>query len=163
MVLIGNIFLTLTVIIEFFGWFRETKKDIVVVQVIGNILDMIGYTCLWALNGVMNSLVSLTCNLLFIHKEKSNKAIIVITSIKVILTIITWESWITGFNIIRIITETYGLLKLNNRKYKSLSAFCQAEWLIYDTYNKAYGASVGDVFIILAIIYSLYKTKRQAE
>lgn len=152
-ILVANILGIMSFFIYSLSFFIKNKKKIVSKFIICNVLDAIEYYLLDNTLGVVESIVNIFQNIIFI-KWNIKVIVAVIYIIKITNYVVNFSGIITVFLIITKITSFIGLCYLSEQGMRLASIFKSIVWAFFDYGVMAYSASVCDVISALIILSS---------
>lgn len=163
-ILVANIFGIISFFVYSLSFFIKDKKKIVSKFIICNILDALEYYLLENILGVVESIVNIFQNIIFI-KWNIKAVVAVIYIIKIANYIVNFNGIITVFLIATKITSFVGLCYLSEQGMRLANVFKSVVWAFFDYSIMAYSASVCDVISALIIVSSfiMYLKKGRKE
>lgn len=139
----------------------KTRKNIIVVNLISRMLYILQYIFLGAFEGAVLDFTGFLLSFFARYKEKEFvmkhiKLIMIAVNILLLaIGLIMYENIFSLFAIGGIICEIMALWLTKEKNIRILSLISAPFWLVYNTMNKAYGSSVGNVLVMLSIIIAM--------
>ncbi len=143
----------------------QTKSNttLIVVQTIGNVLFGIQYFLLGGISGSLVTIVIAARNILAVAGRDKiwirwNGWIILFSTIGVLITVYTWNGFISLLPLVAIIGGTKGYLSNNAQKIRKVNLFCCTPcWMLYDILTGSIGGIINEALGFFSILISVYR------
>ena len=159
-IVIGNIISLMASAIMVLANYAKDKKNIIKLQTIQVGLFILCNLVLNGITGVIINTANLVRNILCYKNKLTNKMIIILNLIVLILSIVFNNLSIIGW--LPVIASIVYTCFMNTKKVISLKLLIMIStiaWCIYDFAIKSYVSAVFDIFGIIACIYSIFQIK----
>ena len=139
----------------------KTRKNIIIVNLISRMLYILQYIFLGALEGAVLDFTGFVLSFFARYKEKEfvmkhlRLIMIALNILLLAIGLIMYENIFSLFALGGIICEIMALWLTKEKNIRILSLISAPFWLIYNTANKAYGSSVGNVLVMISIIIAM--------
>lgn len=143
----------------------KKKKNLTILQNIGNILYAIQYYLLNVSEATIMNIITILRCILFYRYDKENKKIPIFYTLTICIAIIVIGfSVYTGFfSIIPILITllcTIGASFKNQKIFRIIFFMCSFIWIIYNSLNNAYVCIFGNILEIISSIAYFINTKK---
>lgn len=159
-IIVGNIIALIASILMVYSGVIKQKKKIIYVQTIQIGLLVISNFVLGGFTGAIINALSFIRNILCYKNKLGMKEKIIIIMLSLILSLTFNNLGIIGlFPLIGSVTYILFMDIKNVIKFKILTIFTTAIWLIYDINIKSYTSAIFDVMFIIANIIAIFQLK----
>ena len=143
----------------------KTKKHIMLVQLIANILYAIQYTLLGAFSASsMNIIGTIRCLTIYTHEKKLKKPNtlipILLSIITIIIGIINYKTYLSLIPLLISLSHTITAFLKNTKIYKITFLTTCIIWIYYNYSVKAFTCLIGNILEAFSTSISLHKTKK---
>ena len=163
-IVIGNIIALVASILMVYAGYIKVKKKILFTQIIQILLSVVSNLVLGGYTGAIINAVSCVRDILC-YKDKlgTKEKVVLIIASTVFSIMFNNLGWIGYLPLISTVVYIIFMSVKDVKKFKYLTIFAMASWLIYDIYIKAYVAAVFDAFTIITSIIAIIQIIRKKE
>ena len=158
--IIGNIIALIASLLMIIASYVKEKKKIIKIQTIQILLFVLSNLVLGGITGTIINIANFVRNILCYKNKLTQKMIIIINLIVVLLSLIFNNlSFIGLLPVVASVIYTCFMNTKSVINLKLLIILTTISWAIYDITIKSYTSSIFDVFSLLACIISIYQIK----
>ena len=163
MYIVGQIVGIIAVATFLISYQMKNRKTIIFVNAVSNVLYVLQYILLGALEGATIDIISTVSTVVAHQKHKTFIAkhlktlIIGINLLFVLAGITLYKNVFSLFPIAGAILQTSAFWLTDEKKIRCVSILGSPFWLIYNLVSRAYGASVGSTLSLISIGTAIYR------
>ena len=141
-----------------YSYWRNGNNKIIYFQLISCIFFAINYGLLGAFSGLLVVVFEIFRDYLYTKVKDPMKVFYICIPFYIIISIFSFENFISLFSVLASICDSYALTK-KNKKVVVLGILTYTLWLIYDIFYASYGTLAAEVFLIMSNVTVLFKYK----
>ena len=147
-----------------FSYFKNTKKNILLIQILSYFMFIIHYYLLDAKTGAICNLLGLIAFIviyLFDKFKLKNKKLLslILIPLLVIISLITYENILSIFPIIASVIAIISFLSDSENLIRKIGIVAAICWLIYAIVYKSYVAIIFEVITLTSVVIAFIKKK----
>ncbi len=160
--ILSQIFGILAIIVFGISPHQKTKKKVLIVQLLANILYAIQYTLLYAFSAVVTNIIGGIKNYIYYYYEKKEnkipiKVLVIYIIIILIFGIFTFNGIYSLIPIFVSVLYGYGTWQNNLKSYRIINIVGSILWIIYNCIVGAYVGVIGNVFQLTSTIIAIIR------
>ena len=168
--ILSQIFIIINYVFLGISYHSKDYKKILFLNMFALIFACLSYICLKAYTGLVMEMVAILRNILFIINEKKNGKskditkneiymLLFIYLITFILTIFTYNDFLSLMSVIATIIYTYSIWQRNTRVYKILGIPVSLIWIIYNIYIRSIFGIILEIFLVVVEIIGVIRER----
>lgn len=162
MLYLGNFFGVVAIILFICCYQLKTRRKIIVCNTMSRCFYVLQYLCLGAYSGAILDAIAAVISAIVTKKDTNNKKFMII-SISVLYVLIIGVSIYFYTNIFSVFSffgvtfELMAFLFTKEKHIRIVSLAAAPFWLIYNFAYMAWSSALGNIFVIISIIISIYR------
>ncbi len=142
----------------------KTRRDILILQVLGISIWVIHYLLLSAWTGAAINIVNVLVTTAFLFKNeqawiKNRYFFVLSVAVLAAATAAAWQGLFSLFALLGVSLMTLAKWQDNPRMIRSIAVFAGIFWILYDGFAGSYGGVLAESIILVSVLISLLRKK----